>query len=190
MAARPRPTICTPATWRNSFIAWLANRNGWTKGAELGVWKGDTYLHVLEHCPQLTLYGVDLWEPQPGHAGPEDWSEWDHEAHEARVRDDAKAYGERAVILKMKTSEAAAVIPNSTLDFVFIDADHSSAGVRSDIEDWLPKLKQDGWMIGHDIDWPTVRVVVEDMLPGYEVGPNVVWFRPLNPQPSWSDEYK
>lgn len=175
----------TPATWRNTFIAWLVQEMGWTRGAELGVWKGDTFLHVLKHCPHLTLYGVDLWAPQPGHDGPEDWADWDHTGHEKRVREGAKAFGKRAQIIKAKTSDAALFIPDESLDFVFIDADHSTQGVTSDIQAWGPKLKPSGWFIGHDIDWPTVREAVDALLPGYECGPNVTWFRPKYPEPGW-----
>lgn len=180
-----KPTINTPATWRNTFIVWLVQQMGWTRGAELGVWKGDTYLHLLNHCPDLTLYGVDLWAPQPGHQGPEDWVEWDHVAHEKRVRDGAISHGPRAKILKMLTGEAAEHVDDGSLDFVFIDADHSTQGVTDDIKTWAPKLNEEGWLIGHDIDWPSVREAVDALLPGYEIGPNVVWFRPNNPGPGW-----
>lgn len=39
---------------------------------------------------------------------------------------------------------------NESLDFVFIDGDHSYNGVTNDIIDWLPKLKNTGIIAGHD----------------------------------------
>lgn len=175
-----KPTIDTPARWRNTFIEWLVNEHGWTRGVELGVWKGDTLLHLLEHCPGLHMIGVDLWQAQPGHGGPEDWVAWDHSAHEQRVRHGVQPYGGRVHLIKDYTTEAPKLVEDGALDFVFIDADHSTEGVLADIDAWAPKLKPSGWFIGHDIDWPTVRAAVEHRLPGYDVGPNVTWLRRLN----------
>lgn len=163
--------------WRKQFLAEKVQEHGWTRGAELGLWKGDTFLYLLEHCPDLHLIGVDLWAPQPGHDGPEDWAGWDHAAHEFIVRTGVDG-SRRARIIKDTTHNAAQQVDDGSLDFVFIDADHSTQGVRRDIEDWGPKLKESGWFFGHDIDWSTVKAAVDDLLPGYEVGPNVVWYRP------------
>jgi len=164
--------------WRKQFIAEKVQEHGWTHGAELGLWKGDTFLYLLSECPDLYLVGVDLWEAQPKHNGPENWTNWDHKAHEEAVRKGAQRFSQRARIIKDTTHNAAEMVDDASLDFVFIDADHSTEGVRQDIEDWGPKLKETGWFFGHDIDWPTVRAAVDDLLPGYEIGPNVVWYRP------------
>ena len=33
-------------------------------GAEIGVWKGDSFLTLLQNCPNIkTLHGVDFFEP-------------------------------------------------------------------------------------------------------------------------------
>lgn len=39
---------------------------------------------------------------------------------------------------------------SNSLDFVFIDGDHSYNAVTQDIEHWLPKIKQNGIIAGHD----------------------------------------
>ena len=169
-----------PLLNREQWIAGLANQFGWTRGAELGVWQGRTFLFVLETCPQLTLVGVDLWAAQPDNEGPETWSSWEHEQYEIDVRAKAAQFGDRAVIIKDWTTEAANQIEDNSLDFVFIDADHSTEAVRADFEAWAPKVKDDGWILGHDINWPTVRVVVDELLPGYVVGPDNAWGRKKN----------
>jgi len=43
------------------------------------------------------------------------------------------------------------------------------------LADWSPKVRAGGWVTGHDIDWPTVRRVVEDCFGAYQVGPDNVW---------------
>lgn len=162
---------------REEYLAEMAQKSGWKWGAELGLSYGRTFLHLLKHVPNLTLIGVDLWAPQPGNPGPEDYVGWPHEQNERRVREGAKEFGGRAVIYKMRTDEAAALVPDGSLDFIFIDADHSAEAVRRDIELWSPKVRKDGWICGHDINWPSVREVVEQLLPGYITGPDNMWGR-------------
>ena len=56
----------------------------------------------------------------------------------------------RVVILKMQSSAAHNYIPDKSLDFIYIDADHTYEGVRSDLENYWPKLKPGGILAGHD----------------------------------------
>jgi predicted O-methyltransferase YrrM len=46
--------------------------------------------------------------------------------------------------------EASNEFKDESLDVVFIDADHSYAAVKADLEAWYPKLKPGGLMAGHD----------------------------------------
>ena len=165
---------------REHWIVALANEHGWTRGAELGVYKGRTFCFVLQQCPNLTLYGVDLWDAQPDNEGPENYVDRDHKTAENRTRNNAKQFGDRAIIIKDWTLEAAKQVEDRSLDFVFIDGDHSMLGVATDILVWQPKVKEEGWIIGHDINWPTVRAVVNKLLPGYDVGPDNAWARKKN----------
>lgn len=58
---------------------------------------------------------------------------------------------EQNVRLVKKTSvEAAKLVPDGSLDFVFIDGDHTGDAVILDVYTWWPKLKPSGFMGGHD----------------------------------------
>lgn len=164
---------------RAQFLIQLIHENGWTTGCELGLWDGRTYLRLLKNCPELTLWGVDRWEHTDDEM--EHYKTWNHAAHEKTVRTGARQYGERARILRMTTTDAARTVPDG-LDFVFIDADHRTEAVRQDIHNWRPKLNSKGWLIGHDIDWESVRIAVSEELSGalaaYFVGPDNTWFVP------------
>ena len=46
--------------------------------------------------------------------------------------------------------QAVKTVDDGTLDFVFIDADHSYEGAKQDIAAWYPKVKKGGWIGGHD----------------------------------------
>lgn len=181
------PTIKAgnPAWLRFDFLEFCVKQNGWKAGAELGLWEGRTIHHLLSTCPGLTMIGVDLWQAQPDNVGPEGYEGWDHAHHEAVCRDRCRPFGKRARIINGWTTDAADQVEDASLDFVFIDADHSEEGCRRDIDSWLPKVKPTGWIMGHDINWPGVRVAVDDLMPGYEVGPDVVWFRPVNLDHDW-----
>jgi len=79
----------------------------------------------------------------------------------------------------MSTADAAQQIQDGDLDFVFIDGDHSEAGVRQDITNWRPKIRSGGFLTGHDISWPTVRKAVDALAPGYALSSkdsDAVWW--------------
>ena len=50
----------------------------------------------------------------------------------------------------MTSEQAALAMPDETLDFCYIDADHRYEAVKRDIEMWLPKVKHGGVICGHD----------------------------------------
>jgi len=55
------------------------------------------------------------------------------------------------VIKHKKTSvEAAKDIKDKSMDFIYLDARHEMEYVLEDIDAWLPKLKDSGWIGGHD----------------------------------------
>ena len=54
----------------------------------------------------------------------------------------------------MTSHEASSVVPDN-LDFVFIDGDHSYKAVLLDLNDWVPKIRSGGLLIGHD--WTSTR---------------------------------
>ena len=62
--------------------------------------------------------------------------------------------------LAVTTWDSARLFANRTVDFVFVDADHSEAAVLRDIEAWWPKLKPTGIMAGHDYNRASVGSAV------------------------------
>lgn len=50
--------------------------------------------------------------------------------------------------------------PDASLDFVFLDNDHSAPHVAAELEAWWPKIKPGGLLAGHDVDWPSVATSV------------------------------
>lgn len=69
-----------------------------------------------------------------------------------------------AQMLRANSVDAAATFANHTLDMVYIDANHTYADVTADIEAWMPKLKPNGILAGHDftLEIPDVIRAVTD----------------------------
>ena len=59
-------------------------------------------------------------------------------------------HGKTVIPLIMTSSEALKKVEDTSLDFVFIDADHTYEAVKFDIANWYKKLKINGLLAGHD----------------------------------------
>jgi predicted O-methyltransferase YrrM len=60
-------------------------------------------------------------------------------------------------VVKSDTVMAAELYPDLEVDFLFIDADHSYTGVKSDFKAWSPKVKKDGLIAFHDSNFEPVK---------------------------------
>jgi len=107
---------------------------------------------LLGEFQNLTLLMVDPYQPYGSDAVRSD-PHMDYTiaefAEAKRVACEAVA-GRNAEILVMESTVAAATVQDSSLDFVFIDAQHDYDSVTSDIAAWLPKVRQCGIIGGHD----------------------------------------
>lgn len=153
-----------PRRWK--VLADLVMENGWSIGVEVGVFKGSTFLYLLENCPDLHLTGVDPWGPSSRH---------DMESYYESLMFASGPFGERAKLLRMKSLEAAPLVSDGSLDFVFIDGNHGEKYVREDIAAWRPKVKPGGWLLGHDCNLHGVRAAIDDLCPGWTKHECVIW---------------
>jgi predicted O-methyltransferase YrrM len=175
-----------PPYWeRKHFLSFLIDHFDWKLGAEIGVADGGTSAHLLSKHPELHMIGVDARRVFFDHAGPDDFISWDHDALRQLAEFNLAPFKDRWAMFETLSVEAAERVPDASLDFVFIDADHSEGACRADIIAWLPKVRARGWLLGHDINWKGVRAAVDDLYPGYHIGPDVVWFRPVHPVVNW-----
>lgn len=67
--------------------------------------------------------------------------------------------------IRLPSLVAANIFGNGVIDFVFIDASHQYEDVKSDIEAWMPKVRnqEKGIIAGHDIDFIGVRKAVSEI---------------------------
>ncbi len=161
------------------IVADLCNRHGLRRGVELGVREGRFTKHILVHVPDSQLIGVDVWRALPTRDAPgaETYAEWPMARYRAQAIALVDQFPNRCRMLEMTTDEAAKALPDASVDFVFIDADHTQDAVARDIAAWTPKVRPGGLIAGHDIRWPSVRRAVAASGPFEEVGHDEVWLR-------------
>lgn len=127
----------------------LAGRNALSNlfkgiGAEIGVEKGKFSSVIMETATKM--YAVDIWssyEDYRTHVSDEEYS-----AIEQSARDRLK--GKNVEFLKMFSADSAKLIPDNSLDWVYIDADHRFDSVTNDLLAWYPKVRSGGIVSGHD----------------------------------------
>lgn len=168
------------------------------KGAEIGVFIGAMSRALLKR-PDLSLVMVDAWEEGDGlyedEGGLSDYharlSQKDQDTVYKRALWNTHFAKERRTVIRNRSLEAAREVPDGSLDFVFIDANHSYGACKDDINAWLPKLKPGGLLCGHDYDhpefpeWGVKRAVDEyASMNGFEVqtDENFTWFIQLPKQ--------
>lgn len=126
---------------------------GYTNGCEVGVEKGKNAQEMFEHIPNLKLYAVDPYK-QHARCSNEATSylrHWDGRYLRAIKRQAQKRLQDKNVIFIEKLSEDAVKdIPDNSLDFVYIDGDHSYDFVMQDMIIWGRKVRKGGIISGHD----------------------------------------
>ncbi len=177
LSDRARLAHLVKPTDQRRVIIDLVRQNGWKRGAEIGVLKGKTLFSVLDACPELHMIGVDQWKVLPLRdvENAETYSDFDMSAIELDVCRKMGRYNGRCLIFKGDSVSQAKRVEDGSLDFVFIDADHTEDGVRRDIEAWAPKVRSGGMILGHDLWWSTVGRVVREMFPDHVAYGEEVW---------------
>lgn len=67
---------------------------------------------------------------------------------------------ENIIIIRDYSPQGLNIFKDGSLDWIYIDGNHSYETVRNDIEIAYKKIKKTGWICGHDIDWPGVRQAI------------------------------
>ena len=107
-------------------------------GAELGVARGDFTVALLDACKIKCLYAIDRWADH-------------HGAAECLAAARRLAHYRRCVPLRMTFAEAAPLLADGSLDFVYIDGyAHTGQERGQTLADWWPKIKTGGVLAGHD----------------------------------------
>lgn len=119
--------------------------------AELGVYRGEFAQMILKNNQSVEKYimidpwrNLDAWN-KPANTDNESFERFYKET--IQKTDFAK---KKRIVLRGKTTEVINEIPDNTLDFVYIDGDHTLKGISIDLVNIWPKVKEDGFIVGDD----------------------------------------
>ena len=137
---------------RSRFDLWvrLLRARPMACAAEIGVWKGDFAQAILASFSDLTkYYMIDPWAQLPDWNKPFNVNDQIFEEVYAEALRKTDFAASRRIVLRGRTSAVIDEIPDQSLDFAYIDGDHTLRGITLDLIQVLPKIK-DGGLIGGD----------------------------------------
>ena len=125
-------------------------------GVELGVLHGDFSRLILDILNPKHLILIDPYEnndifysPAFGTLSTAYSTDIDYEIVLQKFK---KEIEDGKVMVRKKYSyEAVQRYPDNSINFIYNDASHRYTDLRRDLNDWLPKLKDNGIMAGHDM---------------------------------------
>jgi len=127
---------------------------------EVGVSIGNNARHMLSRIPQIKkLYLVDPYS-YADNLKDQHRLHGDLLEYKLTAKKKLKPFKDRTIFIYEHFSSE--MIPEK-VDFVYIDGDHSTQAVISDIKESLKILNKYGIIAGHDIQYESVRKGVETM---------------------------
>lgn len=158
----PRPSHLSPAIGANEQgppvvihsrvdIAALLQRDKMETGVELGVQLGrfsEELMHIWKSCTKLYL--VDIWAERENEAAADNVANHLHERIFRLAQRLLQPWDFKVKYMRMTTAEAANVIPDDSLDFVYLDARTDYCGTMEDLRLYWPKLRAGGILAGRN----------------------------------------
>jgi len=140
----------------------LAQLNYLGEGAEVGTYRGDFSVQLLSKWAGRKLYSIDCWveqDPKVYTDNPQG-QEQNYQSTVAKLRQ----FGSRSQIVREFSVKAAAAFKPRSLDFAYLDANHSYAATKDDLEAWGPLVRDGGLLCGDDYtaDYPGVAQAVQE----------------------------
>jgi len=132
----------------------LFNELGFKVGAEIGVDNGRYSKWLCIKVKKLKLFCVDPWIEYEDYIESHNQNKTDMDTHYERAKTRLAKFNVEFV---RKTSmEAVKDFKDNSLDFVFIDGNHTFEYVVNDIAEWSKKVKPGGIVSGHDY-WRSIE---------------------------------
>lgn len=117
---------------------------GFKRGVEVGVFRGENMARFCE--AGLDMIGIDPWTDEDMNTIRE--HKEPAEATYQRTIEKLKPY--KYELIRKTSQEAVKDFPDNSLDFVYIDSNHSFGHVAMDLMIWLEKVRKGGIISGHD----------------------------------------
>jgi hypothetical protein len=126
-------------------------------GVEVGVCLAHTTEAFAKGIKNLKkLYAVDNYPTFVDWDGS-DWNQDRQDLMKKAAQDKMLAHKDKVEFLHVSSEEFVKTIEDESLDFIFIDGDHSFEAALKDFQNYYPKVKKGGIFGGHDIQLDSVR---------------------------------
>jgi len=138
---------------RKEMITYYSKTFAYPKLLELGVFKGAFLDYWVQNCNYSCIDAVDLFEGVT--------CSGDDDGNHVEYYDVGSSYFElvekyknipNVNIIKSKSVTFLQNQPDDSYDIIYIDADHSYEGVKNDLINSYRKIKNLGYIIGHDYE--------------------------------------
>ena len=126
---------------------------------EVGSYLGASAIIIARSLPPGSrLFCVDTWQNDCMSEGARDTF--------AEFKANTSELSGIITPIRAASADAAASFEGQ-IDFLFIDGDHSYEGCKTDFEAWIPKVREGGTVVFHDVLWAegVQRVIREMFLP-------------------------
>lgn len=118
---------------------------------EIGVWRGEFAEAILKACPTIERYYLlDAWRPLPNWNKPLNVSVREFEDARAATMHGTEFAAAKRVELRGTTAEVIGHVADESLDFAYIDGDHTHRGIMIDLLNAWPKVRAGGFIGGDD----------------------------------------
>lgn len=141
-------------------------------GAEIGTWKGDYARRMITIAKPRELHLIDPYlfideYPDRWYGGLLAKSQTDMDQIFDEVTSELETLAGDKTKVIFDRGMSADVLPgfaDESLDWAYIDGNHSYEFVKQDIEGLIPKMKTGGLIMGDDLQWEGIERAVNEVL--------------------------
>jgi len=148
---------------RRDELGTVLNQLGFVgEGIEVGTYRGDYSVQLLSRWHGKRLYSLDCWQVQDKFVYSD--NPQDQEQNYQLTCTKLALFGARSKIIRAFSVDAAKAFVELTLDFAYLDANHSYEATLADLEAWGPKVRAGGLLCGdgYTADYPGVSQAVQE----------------------------
>lgn len=141
------------ANAKDRYHLWtnFVNFNKCTDICEIGVFKGEFAQILLNKAPSIeNYYLIDPWRNLSNWNKPANVKDDEFKRYYDETISRTKFAKEKTTILRGKTLDVADRIKAESLDFVYVDGDHTLRGITIDLLSIWNKVKPTGFIAGDD----------------------------------------
>jgi hypothetical protein len=127
---------------------------GFKVGAEIGTAEGMFAKWICTRVPGVKLYCIDPWTSYPEYVEHHNPDDTELETCFEKAQKRLARYD--VTFIRKYSMDALKDFEDNSLDFVYIDANHSFEYVINDIAEWSKKVRVGGIISGHDY-WRSIE---------------------------------